>query len=156
MYHIRFNLLSSSAQELVKSKYGHMSSDDQFIIYDGTAVSERITVYGIYSIEQLRITKSCLFPTLVPHNRSVNAQMIADLFDSVPCYCITQMEIDTSVCKNLLVEIFNSIAIQCAHKETNVVVWKEHKGTLLFYPIIYDGTSHNGYPYMANYFAENF
>lgn len=156
MKHIQFNNLNSRNQKLVRSKYRHLSFDDHFIVYDDTDVSKDIVVFGYYCIEQLKITESRLYPNLLSANSSDNALSMTNKFDSEPCYCITEMELDADISKDDLVNIFNLIAIQCVNNKPFVFVWKEHKNKILYYPITNDAASYNGYPSMANYFADNF
>lgn len=159
MKYIQFYNLNSHNQEFVRGKYGHITFNDQFIVYDEKDSNDNIIVYGYYSIELLRITDSWLYPYLVSQNDPIDAQKMTDSFNSAPCYCITQMKMDADIDKAILYDVFNFIALYCTKKVRNgtrAFIWKEHKNKILFYPIIKDDASYIGYPSMANYFADNF
>lgn len=153
MYVIQYKSLNKPFQDIFNHTYRMVNYDDIYVICE----PDTLSIFGYLSIIKKHVTSSKLFDQLQSITSAYYDIDLKNPFANFDCYCINDMQIKQDLSKVDIEQIFNIVALIYANKDTEVLIWKEHQGKLLFYPIDLrtNNSSFIGFPSFAAYFANN-
>lgn len=151
---VRYCCFDEPTQELVRKIYAKKDFKNAFIIYEYTDDDSYI-ICGYISVKRKNMTESRFFNRLHSITLANAKHNIEEDVLGVKCYCITDMAFERRLSKEEMKLVLKVIAFSCADEHKKVVLWKEHDGRLLFYPIGPKANENWDNPPFIPYFMDN-